>query len=217
MTAAGRQGHRPSSISRFFPRASAPSQVPRLPEGPEPRGPLARLRAADGAVYEFRLLGPEDSQLVVSFYSSLDTVSLYYRFLGVFRDFESHARRLFSSPCNYAVGAFAGGSLVAEGEGFSDCADAELAFAVMPEHRRRGLATVIAALLVLEAHRRGMRTMEAYMHAENEAAIRIGNRLGLRMCPEEGGVFHGKAELEAIRGLALKAIRDKGAELLYPY
>jgi len=57
------------------------------------------------------------------------------------------------------------------GEGFSDCAQAELAFAVLPQHRGRGIATVLAALLILEAYRRGFKTMEAYVHAENSRGL----------------------------------------------
>ncbi len=167
--------------------------------------------------YELRLLGPEDAQAIKYFYESLDQLSIYYRFLGIVKYFDAHVARLFSSQCNYAIGALASGALIAEGEGFSDCRDAELAFAVMPDYRRRGLGTVIAALLILEAYRRGMRTMEAYMHAENKAAIRIGNRLGLHMCPEEGGTYHGRAEIAAIRPLALKALEEKGAALAVTY
>lgn len=181
-----------------------------------PRQLLATMER-QGAEYSFELLGPEDSDTVRGFYESLDTTSIYYRFLGIVKDFDSHVRRLFSSECNYAVGAFFEGRLVAEGEGFSDCRDAELAFAVLPEHRMRGLATVIASLLILEALRRGIRTMEAYMHADNEAALRIGNRLGLNMCPEEGGVYHGRAEVRAIAGLALRSLAEKGAKLAVDY
>jgi GNAT superfamily N-acetyltransferase len=177
---------------------------------------LAELEAK-GARYRFRVLCSEDSNLVVRFYESLDTYSLYYRFLGIFKDFEGHARRLFSSPCNYAIGAFAGSEMVGLGEGFSDCAQAELAFAVLPQHRGRGIATVLAALLILEAYRRGFETMEAYVHAENSPAVRIGQRLGLNLCLEEGGVYHGRATLAHIRGLALKAIADKGGRLLTSY
>ncbi len=168
--------------------------------------------------YSFRLLGEDDASMVIGFYSSLDSYSLYYRFLGIFKDFDSHARRLFSYPCNYAIGAFdASGSLVGLGEGFSDCRSAELAFAVLPGHRGKGIATVLASLLILEAARRGIRTMEAYMHAENAPAIRIGQRLGLNLCIEEGGVYHGKAEVTKIRDLALKAVEEKGARLLTHY
>lgn len=177
---------------------------------------LATLKAQDGRTYSFRTLHSEDSRLIVQFYSSLDSVSLYYRFLGVFKDFEGHARRLFSSECNYAIGAFYGGQMVAVGEGFSDCRHAELAFAVMPEHRRRGLATVMAALLILEAYRRGFETMEAYMHPDNYAAVKIGDRLGLNMCPEDD-VLHGKARLSDIKDLAVKAIYEKGGALSSNY
>lgn len=181
-----------------------------------PRQLLAMMER-QGLKYTFELLDAEDSDIIRGFYESLDTTSIYYRFLGIVKDFEGHVRRLFSSQCNYAVGAFFEGRLVAEGEGFSDCRDAELAFAVIPEHRMRGLATVIASLLILEALRRGMRTMEAYMHADNEAALRIGNKLGLNMCPEEGGVYHGRADVRAIAGLALRAIVERGARLVIDY
>ncbi|MFP3264859.1 MAG: GNAT family N-acetyltransferase [Acidilobus sp.] len=172
----------------------------------------SRRRLATLGSYSLELLCPSDAPLVASFYSSLDTLSLYYRFLDVFRDFEGHARRLFSGSCNYAVGGFLGDRIVALGEGFSNCTDAELAFAVMPEHRRRGLATVIAALLILEAYRRGIRTMEAYMHGDNYAAIRIGERLGLCLRLEED-VYHGRADVARIRDLALKVIAEKGGAL----
>ena len=179
----------------------------------------ASLNMPTGLRYEFYLLGPDDWTAVVRFYESLDVYSIYYRFLGLYRDFEAHAKRLFSGRCNYAFGAFVGDeeTPVGLGEGFSDCTSAELAFAVRPEHRGRGLATVLASLLVLEAARRGIRTMEAYMHAENVPAVRIGERLGLNLVIEEGGVYHGKAEVARIKGLALKAIEDKGAMLAPTY
>ncbi|MGC9072190.1 MAG: GNAT family N-acetyltransferase [Acidilobus sp.] len=175
---------------------------------------LAELRGK----YRYRPLCSEDTGLVVKFYGLLDAYSLYYRFLGIFKDFEGHAKRLFSNKCNYAIGAFDhGGDMVGLGEGFSDCTDAELAFAVTPPHRGKGIATVLASLLILEAYRRGMKTMEAYMHAENMPAVRIGQRLGLNLCLEEGGVYHGKAEVARIRDLALRAIEEKGGRLLTGY
>jgi RimJ/RimL family protein N-acetyltransferase len=171
-----------------------------------------RERLAALGSYSIELLCPEDAKYVVEFYSSLDAFSLYYRFLGIFKDFEGHARRLFSGQCNYAIGAFLGNDIVALGEGFSDCRSAELAFAVKEEHRRRGLATVIAALLILEAYRRGVKTMEAYMHGDNYAAIRIGEKVGLNLeC--EGDVYHGKAEVTKIRDRCLNVIREKGGSL----
>ncbi len=186
--------------------------------------PLARVHAASlsshsGPQYDFYLLGPEDGKAIVGFYESLDVYSIYYRFLGLYRDFEAHARRLLSGRCNYAFGTFSQGVEVPVGlgEGFSDCVSAELAFAVLPGHRGRGIATVLASLLILEAARRGIRTMEAYMHAENLPAIRIGQRLGLNLVVEEGGVYHGKAEVSKIKDLALKAIEDKGARLTSLY
>ncbi|MCE4607486.1 MAG: GNAT family N-acetyltransferase [Caldisphaeraceae archaeon] len=166
--------------------------------------------------YLFKYAPPEYKEKIVEFYSSMDDESIYYRFLSFFKDFESHVEKIFGEKNRLGFAMVCedeGGEVVAVGETFSFNPNiSELAFIVKPEHRKRGLGTIMGALLVLGAHKRGIKQMEAYFHVDNEPAYRIGVKLGLKMKFEED-VYHGKAPIGEIYRIALENLREKGVRL----
>ncbi|AFZ70693.1 hypothetical protein Calag_0970 [Caldisphaera lagunensis DSM 15908] len=171
----------------------------------------------DGGInYTFRYASREDKKRIIEFYESMDNESIYFRFLSFFKDFSSHVEKIFSEKNKYGfavIGEDEKGNIAALGENFSySLESAELAFIVSPNHRRRGLGSIVAAFLILGSYARGIKIMEAYFHAENSPAYKIGLKMGLNMDFEED-VYHGKAPLEKIYKIALNALREKNVEL----
>ncbi len=171
----------------------------------------------DGGVnYTFRYATKEDKERIIDFYESMDNESIYFRFLSFFKDFSSHVEKIFSEKNKYGfavIGEDEKRNIAALGENFSyNLESAELAFIVAPNHRKRGLGSIVAAFLILGSYTRGIKIMEAYFHAENSPAYKIGLKMGLIMDFEED-VYHGKAPLEKIYKIALNVLKEKNVEL----
>jgi len=171
----------------------------------------------DGGInYTFRYAKKEDKRKIIEFYESMDNESIYFRFLSFYKDFSSHVEKIFGEKNKYGfavIGEDEGKNIAALGENFSYSIDsAELAFIVSPHHRKRGLGTIVAAFLILGSYIRGIKIMEAYFHAENSPAYKIGLKMGLNMEFEED-VYHGKAPLEKIYTIALNTLKEKGVQV----
>jgi RimJ/RimL family protein N-acetyltransferase len=173
----------------------------------------------DGGVhYSFRYAEKEDKKKIIKFYESMDSESIYFRFLSYFKDFSSHVEKIFGekNKLGFAIiGEDESNRIAGLGETYSyNIEGAELAFIVDPRHRKRGLGTIIAAMLILGSYKRGIKNMEAFFHAENGPAYRIGLRMGLRMEFDED-VYHGKAPLNEIYTIALNNLKEKNVSLYY--
>ncbi len=125
----------------------------------------------DGGVhYSFRYAEKEDKKKIIKFYESMDSESIYFRFLSYFKDFSSHVEKIFGEKN-------------------------KLGFAIIGEDESN-------------------KNMEAFFHAENGPAYRIGLRMGLRMEFDED-VYHGKAPLNEIYTIALNNLKEKNVSLYY--
>jgi RimJ/RimL family protein N-acetyltransferase len=156
----------------------------------------------DGTRYTIRPIGPDDRLALVSLMARLSADSRRDRFLVPKPELSSRELRYFThvDQRNHIA-------LVAEaaGEpgrllGVARCVRpepegdvAEFAIAVVDEHQRQGLGTVLARALADAAHAAGIRRFEATTLADNVAAVRLMRAFATRL--HDNGVRGGVRDL----------------------
>lgn len=171
-------------------------------------GIIAEHRIPAGSV-RILLARPEDREKLIRFYTGLDRETIYYRFLHPVKDFTRHVDMMLG-PLNrygFVLMAVLGDEIIGVGELFAKNRKiGEIAVTVHPNYRRQGLGTRLAAALALEAYKRGIEIIEAYISSENTPARRIAEKLGLTMKYVGMGVFRIRVKLDQVY--------DKAAKLL---
>jgi RimJ/RimL family protein N-acetyltransferase len=170
---------------------------------------LHRLRQGEAII---RPAKPEEKQLVIRFYESLDSETVYMRFLHHVRDFAKYVDMVFSPVNRYGIVAIAvtraePGNVIGVGELIAkERSVGEIAVTVAPTYRRQGLGTKLAAYLAYAAHVKGVERLEAYVLSENVAARRIAERLGLTMEYVGMGVYRVRVKVSEVIGKAARLL-----------
>ncbi|MCC7204824.1 MAG: GNAT family N-acetyltransferase [Phycisphaeraceae bacterium] len=152
----------------------------------EPVGFVDRL--ADGLRVLYRPIQPDDKQRIIDGIARLSPRSRYLRFfsplsrpshdmLKVWTEVDQHRHLAWCAvegddPAQPGVGI---ARLVRQDH---DATAAELAIAVVDDHQHQGVGSTLLTILALKADRVGIRTIVAYMLAQNEAALRWFRHLG---------------------------------------
>ncbi len=174
-----------------------------------PKPPLRVVLRTGDPLY-VRLASRDDRGEVIRFYESLSIESVYMRFLHIVRDFTRYVDLVLGDLNRYGVvllGYNGGGELVAVSEVFSkEGLVGEIAVTVSENARGKGIGTVMAILAALEAHRRGVRIVEAYISRENSPAIAIAKKLGLELKYVGGDTCKAVAVVEKAYQAALEVL-----------
>jgi RimJ/RimL family protein N-acetyltransferase len=144
-------------------------------------------------IAEIRPAGPDDAGALTRFYASLDDESRYRRFLQPMpRITTAMAQHVLAPPNSVLVAVDHEAAIVAEVV-FAPSRQAgshpEIAYAVAPSHRRRGLAGVMVRQVLTDAARSGEVAVEAMIGTDNMASIGLMRSLGARTRFEDGAVI----------------------------
>ncbi len=148
--------------------------------------------AASG-VAEIRYAGPGDAAALTDFYESLDDESRYRRFLQpVPRVAPAMADHVLTPPNAVLVAVDLDGAVVAEtvfAPPRRPDRIAEIAYAVAPTFRRRGLARSMVAQVLDDARRDGVREVEAMIGADNRPSVALMRSFGARIRYDDGALM----------------------------
>ncbi|MET1101357.1 MAG: GNAT family N-acetyltransferase [Pyrodictiaceae archaeon] len=157
--------------------------------------------------------GPEDRDKLRAFYESLTPETIYSRFLHIVKDFTRYVELVLGPLNKYGVVLLAYDEKkglekpVAVAEVFSkEGIVGEVAVTVHEEYRGRGIGTILVILAVLEAYHNGIRRIEAYVLADNIAALRIARKMGMKLAYTGSGVYHAIVEIEEAAPKALQLL-----------
>lgn len=150
----------------------------------------------DGRAVRLRAVCPADEAEFLQAFERLSHDARYMRFMHAVRD--PNLERVRSALASFpegGVGLVATvpaadgidivGSAVAifAGDGTSNC---EFAITVASAFGGAGLATALMTALIDEAARRGMKSMEGFVLAQNQPMLRLARRLGFSVKSEPG-------------------------------
>ncbi len=165
-----------------------------MPETPLPAGTDIRLPAD----LQIRRLWSTDRDAVVTLFRGLDPDSRFDRFMGAVSEAAAAAYAVHAVSAEGLVfGAFAEGALRGVGElrPAGAAAEAEIAFAVAPSHRGRGLGAALGARLAQAARNGGTRRLHLRCLAGNRPMRALAKRLGAELRP-------GRREIHAVLALS---------------
>lgn len=147
---------------------------------------------------QIRRLWSTDRDAVVTLFRGLDPDSRFDRFMGTVSEAAaaSYAAHAVSAE-GMVFGAFAQGELRGIGElrPAGAAKEAEIAFAVAPGHRGRGLGAALGARLAQAARNGGTRRLHLRCLAGNRPMRALARRLGAELRP-------GRREVHAVLALS---------------
>lgn len=180
-----------------------------------------RVTLTDGTEVVLRPIRPEDKQALVDGLSRLSPESRYRRFMRPVTSLNERELR-YLTEIDYADHfAWVAVSTDTEHPGLGvaryvrdpkDPQVAEAAVAVVDDHQRLGLGTLLLSLLVETALENGIRTFCAWVQADNVRVLRPLQEMGARRSAEEGmlrievdlpEVYEGSRLQEALRAVAV--------------
>ncbi len=171
--------------------------------------PPLHYAVVGGRPVGYRPLLPQDQAALSEGFGRLSPRSRYQRFFRSVRDLAPHelAWLTQADQVNHlAIGAqdLSGespvGIAVARCVRLADRPDAaEPALTVVDSHQRRGIGTWLMRVLADAARRRGIRSFEGYVFADNEPMIAILRRYDVRLELDGGGVYRFVAPLTDAR------------------
>jgi len=155
--------------------------MPTPTDTPRDRGTRALL--ANGQVVVVRRLDPTDAAAVRALHEGLGEEGSYFRFLGSrpARLGEFASRMVAGGDNGVAAGAFSEGELlgVANFVPLPGTPDAEVAMAVSPAARARGVGTLLLERLTALARQAGIRHFVGEVAGENQRMLRVFRDFGL--------------------------------------
>lgn len=164
-----------------------------------PPYPPPRYAIVAGTPVAYRPLVPADRSALHEGFRRLSPRSRYQRFFRSIRDLSVQELAWLTEvdQVNHlAIGAqdLSGpepvGIAVARCVRLPERPDAaEPALTVVDSHQRRGIGTWLMRVLADAARRRGIRTFEGYVFADNEPMIAILRHYDVRFEPDSGGVY----------------------------
>ncbi|MCY0873638.1 MAG: GNAT family N-acetyltransferase [Acidianus infernus] len=124
-----------------------------------------------------------DVEGIYNLYNSLSPDDLYMRFFSFKRLSEQDIANLTKSSKATLI-AVIDSEIVGE---ISLYEDGEFSLVVKPEHRRKGIGTMLVKSIIEEAKKLGMSKVKFYTLPDNIPMIKIGKKLGftLRFSPDE--------------------------------
>lgn len=147
-----------------------------------------------------RIALEQDVDALTDFYERLDARSRYHRFFQAVPRVRRRLAETMLSPRNHVVVAVdAEGRIVGEavlGRSSDPCQAPELAYAVSPEWRRRGVATALVARLIEQCVRDGVTKVTAVIGFDNRASIELMRSFGATFGTQDGAAL---AELQLPR------------------
>ncbi len=128
-----------------------------------------------------RGLCEDDRDKLIEFYNSLTEESIYSRFFSIIRNFEPYVDKLISEGAIVLV-AEAEGRIVGVAEAVPDGKGrAEAGVAVLEAYQGRGIGTTLASTLMKLAGKFGIRSVYAFILADNPRAFRLARKLGFKV------------------------------------
>jgi RimJ/RimL family protein N-acetyltransferase len=158
---------------------------------------VERLR--NGRQFEIRALRPSDRSALLAAAGRTSDQSLYRRFFGVRREFSHDEIESFvnvnfvGEVALVAVAHESGHELIAAGGRYIVVRPgvAELAFTVVDEFQRQGIAGALLRHLAKLAHAAGIKEFVAEVMPDNTAMLKVLERSGLELQRRrENGVVH---------------------------
>jgi RimJ/RimL family protein N-acetyltransferase len=158
---------------------------------------VERLR--NGRRFEIRALRPSDRSALLAAAGRTSDQSLYRRFFGVRREFSHDEIESFvnvnfvGEVALVAVAHESGHELIAAGGRYIVVRPgvAELAFTVVDEFQRQGIAGALLRHLAKLAHAAGIKEFVAEVMPDNTAMLKVLERSGLELQRRrENGVVH---------------------------
>jgi RimJ/RimL family protein N-acetyltransferase len=155
------------------------------------------VRLRDGGECLIRPITPEDADGIVAMHNRLSERTRYFRFFGSYPRIPAADLRRFVNVDHHDREAFVaviGEDLIGVGryERLPPRPDsAEVAFVIVDEHQRRGLAPILLARLVVAAREVGIAQFVAEVLPGNTAMMRVFARAGFSIDHEyTDGVIH---------------------------
>lgn len=177
---------------------TAPSVPPSI-DRPPPGYPAAWEEDAllrDGSTVRIRPIVPDDAAALQEMVRSMSRRSVYFRFFRVKRELTDEELRRYTEldyRRRMALVAVDDGRIVGVGRyeaGDGDPGVAEVAFAVVDDHQRRGIGSLLLNRLTAYARTHGIRAFRAHLLADNHVMMRTFRNAGFRMSRElEEGVY----------------------------
>lgn len=176
---------------------------------PSPAPPPLRYAVVGGTPVGYRPLLPQDQAALHEGFGRLSPRSRYQRFFRSVRDLTPDELAWLTEvdQVNHlAIGAQDLSGEAPVGIAVARCVRlagrpdaAEPALTVVDSHQRRGIGTWLMRVLADAARRRGIRSFEGYVFADNEPMIAILRRYDVRFELDSGGVYRFVAPLTDAR------------------
>ena len=152
---------------------------------PPPRHWDADVLLRDGRTAHLRPIRPEDTELLVDFYSRVSDESKYYRFFSpmpTLSDRDLHRFTHVDHRERVAFVVLVGGQLIAVGRyDIVRPGEAEVAFLVEDRHQGRGIAQLLLEHLAQAGRERGVEKFVAEVLPDNQKMIRTFRDAGYRV------------------------------------
>ncbi len=152
---------------------------------PPPRHWDADVLLRDGRTAQLRPIRPEDTELLVDFYSRVSDESKYYRFFSpmpTLSDRDVHRFTHVDHRERVAFVMLVGGQLIAVGRyDIVRPGEAEVAFLVEDRHQGRGIAQLLLEHLAQAGRERGVEKFVAEVLPDNQKMIRTFRDAGYRV------------------------------------
>ena len=152
---------------------------------PPPRHWDADVLLRDGRTAQLRPIRPDDTELLVDFYSRVSDESKYYRFFSpmpTLSDKDLHRFTHVDHRERVAFVMLVGGQLIAVGRyDIVRPGEAEVAFLVEDRHQGRGIAQLLLEHLAQAGRERGVERFVAEVLPDNQKMIRTFRDAGYRV------------------------------------
>ena len=152
---------------------------------PPPRHWDADVLLRDGRTAQLRPIRPEDTELLVAFYSRVSDESKYYRFFSpmpTLSDKDVHRFTHVDHRERVAFVMLVGGQMIAVGRyDMVRPGEAEVAFLVEDRHQGRGIAQLLLEHLAQAGRERGVERFVAEVLPDNQKMIRTFRDAGYRV------------------------------------
>ena len=174
--------------------------------GPAPNGTFPHMvTLKDGSRVLIRRAKPEDFQMLFLMFSSLSADTMFRRFLRSQKRLSQEDVREMLGLDDRSVTSLIAilqrdheEQAVGEARYATDSTGklGEAAIVIADEWQNHGLGTALFSDLIGEAKKQGLSRMFAYFDVENRSIIRVGQKVGLKLAPREGGTDYSMTKAE---------------------
>jgi len=159
----------------------------------------------DGSRVLIRRAEPEDFQMLFSMFSSLSADTMFRRFLrSQKRLSQEDVREMLRFEDRSVTSLIAIMQRDHEEQGVGQASYAtdstgklgEAAVVIADERQNRGLGTALFSDLIGEAKKQGLSRVFPHFDVENRSIIRVGQKVGFKLRPKEGGTDYSMTKAE---------------------